>query len=117
MQTPLQVVFQDLNHSEEIEEVVRRHAAELERYFDRITACRVVVQATHPHHDNGRVYHVRIDLSVPHKEILVTHDHDRKGTHQDVYAAIGDSFKAASRQLETYVRKLHGDGRHEDATV
>lgn len=112
MQKPLQVVFRDLNHSDEIEDLVRRHAEELEQYFDRITGCRVVVQASHPHQDNRRVYSVHIDASLPHKEILVTHDRDRDGTHHDVYTAIGDSFRAARRQLETYVRKLRGDGSH-----
>ena len=115
MQKPIQVVFQDLNHSDEIEEVVRRHAEDLDQYFDRITGCRVVVQASYPHQHKGRVYTVRIDVSVPHKEILVTHDHDRNGAHHDVYAAIAASFRVATRQLETYVRKVRGDLRHYEA--
>ena len=47
MESPLQVVFHDLERSDAIEEAVRKHAADLDNHFDRITSCRVVVGAPH----------------------------------------------------------------------
>lgn len=109
MQTPLQVVFHDLERSEAIEDAVRRHAEELENHFDRITKCRVVVEAPHRSSHRGRVYSVRIDIAVPRKEIVVDRDSGRDEKHADVYVAINDAFKAAKRQLSDYAQKLRGE--------
>ena len=109
MQTPLQVVFHGLERSAAIEEDVRRHAAELEKHFDRITRCRVVVDAPHQSQHKGRVYAVRIDLSVPRKEIVVDHHQGDKQAHEDVYVAIHDAFKAAARRLDDHAQRLRGD--------
>ncbi len=109
MQTPLQVIFHDLERSEAIEQAVERHAVDLERHFDRITSCRVVVEAPHRSQHKGRVYAVRIELGVPRKDIVVTREPGRDEKHEDVYVAIGDAFKAAKRQLRDYAQKLRGD--------
>lgn len=48
---------------------VQEEAAKLDRYFDRITSCRVIVEAPHRHHRRGEPFHVRIELGVPGKEL------------------------------------------------
>ena len=115
MESPLQVVFHDLERSDAIEEAVRKHAADLDNHFDRITSCRVVVGAPHRHHSHGRIYSVRIDIHVPRKEIVVNKDHGDDQSHEDVYVAINHAFKAAKRQLDAYSRKLRGDPKHQRA--
>ncbi len=72
-------------------------------------ACRVVVEAPHKHHHRGNIYHVRIDITVPDEELVVSRDPGQQQTHDDVYVAIRDAFKAARRQLEDYARKRRGD--------
>jgi len=114
MQSPLQVVFHDLERSDAIEDAVRKQAAELDTYFDRITACRVVVGAPHRSQHKGRIYSVSIDLSVPRKEIIVNKDHSDDQANEDVYVAINRAFKVARRQLEDYARKLRGDVKHHE---
>jgi ribosomal subunit interface protein len=109
MQSPLQVVFHDLERSDAIEEAVRKHAAELDTHFDRITSCRVVVGAPHRSQHRGRIYSVRIDIGVPRKEIIVNKDHGDDQSHEDVYVAINHAFKAARRQLDEYARKIRGN--------
>ena len=106
MQSPLQIVFHDLERSDAIEEAIRRHADDLDTHFDRITRCRVVVGAPHRHSRHGRIYSVRIDLSVPRKEIIVNKDHGDDHSNEDVYVAINHAFKAAKRQLDDYAEKL-----------
>ena len=109
MQRPLQIVFHELERSEAIESAVRRHAEDLEHFFDRVTSCRVVVEAPHRRHHRGRVYNVRIELGVPRKTIVVDRPHHLDHAHEDVYVAITDAFHAARRQLEDHVRKMRGD--------
>jgi len=108
MQIPVEITFRDLPRWEKAEDEVRKQAAELERYFDRITSCRVVIEAPHLHHQKGQIYHVRVDLTVPGKEIVVKRDPADKKPHEDLYLAIRDAFRAARRQLQDYVRERRG---------
>ena len=104
MQIPLQITIRDIVPSEALEKRIRDKVEKLDRFFNHITSCRVVVEEPHRHHRQGKQYNVRIDISVPGHEIVVNHDH-----HEDVYVALRDAFNAASRQLEDYVRQLRGD--------
>ena len=106
MNIPLQVSFRNLEHSDFIEARIREKVEGLEKYFDRITSCRVVVEAPERHHHKGKLYHLRIELGVPGKEIVVSRKHHDDHSHEDVYVAIRDAFKAAKRQLEDYTRKM-----------
>ncbi len=54
MQIPLQLAFRDVASSSAVEDAIRRRARTLERFSDRITGCRVLVQA-HALNVRGRV--------------------------------------------------------------
>jgi ribosome-associated translation inhibitor RaiA len=108
MQIPMKITFHGLNRSEHLEESIRDWAAKLESVYQRISRCDVVVEA--PHSRQGPRYHVRIDITVPSGEIVVSRDPGSSEGHKDPYVAVRDSFRAARRQLEDHVRKnLHGD--------
>jgi ribosomal subunit interface protein len=109
MQIPVQVTFRNMDPSEAIEANVRKKAGKLERFFDRIVSCRVVVEAPHRRHHKGKLYNLRINLSVPGKDIAVTHKGPKNHAHEDVYVAIRDAFNAAARQLEDHARKQRGE--------
>ena len=104
MQTPVQVTFRDIQPSTAVSEHVERRAAKLDTYFDRITKCHVVVEAPNHAHKHGPKYHVRIDLHVPGKELVVTKNpEDRK---EELHAAVDDAFSDAERVLEEYAHQL-----------
>ncbi len=108
MQIPMKITFHGLNRSERLEEWIREWAAKLESVYQRISRCDVAVEA--PHSRQGPQYHVRIDLTVPSGEIVVSRDPGPNEAHKDPYVAVRDSFRAARRQLEDFVRKnLRGD--------
>jgi cold shock CspA family protein/ribosome-associated translation inhibitor RaiA len=109
MQLPLQITFRDMPHSDSIEQHVRRRAAKLDVFFDRIMACRVAVQAPHRRHLRGKRYHVRIDLTVPGTELAVGRNPPEHLQHEDLHAAVDDAFDDAQRVLEDYARRLRGD--------
>ena len=108
MQIPLELTFHNMDRSDAVEANVRERASKLERYFDRIIGCRVVVEAPHKHSHKGIVYEVRIDISVPGKEIVVNRSGAKNHAHEDVYVAVRDAFSAAARQLEDHARKTRG---------
>lgn len=115
MQLPLQITFRDMEPSDAVEANIRERATRLDRFYDHIMSCRVVVESPHAHHHKGRLFQVKIDVTVPDGELTVNHGHHHKDhSHEDVYVAIRDAFAALRRQLEDYVQKRRGKTkRHE----
>src|ERR1700751_5116270 len=105
MLIPIQISFRHLEYSPSVAAAVRRKAAMLESFFPRITSLRVMIEPLEQRKQMGNIFHVRIDMGVPGKEIVVRHDSKRKYAHEDVYVAIRDAFDVAKRQLEDYVRR------------
>ena len=111
MQTPLQITFHGLPHSEAVEAKIREKAAKLEEFHPGIISCRVVVEEQRLHHHQGRQFNVRIDLRVPGHDIDVNRDH-----HEDVYVALRDAFDAAKRLIEETIREQRGDVKAHEQT-
>jgi ribosomal subunit interface protein len=109
MQRPLEIHFHQMASSPAIEARIREKAAELERFSDRITGCRVIVEKEHRHHHKGNLFRVRIEIDAPGKELAVTHTGPKDHAHEDVYVAIRDAFDAAVRRLEDHVRERGGN--------
>lgn len=108
MQIPLQVTFRDMKSSAAVEERIRERALELEQYYQPVMRCRVVVHAPHRRHHQGKLFHVRIDLTVPGAELVVNREPAAHHAYEDVFVAIRDAFDAARRQLEDYARRQRG---------
>jgi len=104
METPLQIVVRNIAHSDALEARVREDVAKLEAFHPRIISCRVKIEELQKHRRQGRHLRVSIDLRVPGREIVASHDHD-----EDVYVALREAFHSARRQLEDTVRVMRGD--------
>jgi ribosomal subunit interface protein len=109
MQLPVQITFRHMDPSDAVAAQIRERTAELERFFDRIVSCRVVVECRHPRRRQGNLFRVRVDLKVPGSEIVVGRDPEAHHAHEDVYVAIRDAFDATRRLLEDHVRQGRGD--------
>ena len=141
MDIPLTISFRNMTSSASVENQVREKAEKLGSFCDRITSCRVIVEAPHRHHHKGQAFQIHIDLSVPGKQIVIkhapkqlavvklaegsvsenemveNHEASKQGAHADVYVAIRDAFDAAERKLQDYVRRQRGAvKKHERAT-
>ena len=104
MQVSLQTTVRDFPQSEALEARIREKAAKLEEFHSHITICRVTVEELRKHHQQGRHFHVSLDVRVPGREIVVNRAH-----HEDVYVALRDAFDAAKRQLDEVARAKRGD--------
>jgi ribosomal subunit interface protein len=104
MQTPLQISLHGIRKSDALYNAIRERAQKLERYCDRITSCRVVLELDARRRRQGKPLRVRIDVKVPREEIVVTREHD-----EDVMVALRDAFHAARRMLEDRSRQARGD--------
>lgn len=126
MALPLQITFRNMNHSEEVEDWVRSEAEKLETFYKRITDCRVAIEVPHKHHRKGKPLHVRIDLKVPGKEIVIKREPvvmrrslvNRDGAaarripsklpHADLRLVIHAAFKAAARSVHDFAKRRQG---------
>ena len=109
MQTPLQISFLHMDSSAAVEARIRSRVEELDRFFDRIISCRVVVECPNPRHQQGNLFRVRINLNIPGHEIAVGRDPAAHHAYEDVYVAIRDTFDAVRRLLDDHIRKDRGD--------
>lgn len=108
MQLPLQIAFQNMEHSGAIEHKVREKVEKLDQFADHIMGCRVVVGMPHRHHVHGNQYQVRLDITVPDEEIVVNREPAEHTEYRDLDVVLRDAFDAARRQLEDYVRRRRG---------
>jgi ribosomal subunit interface protein len=108
MQIPLQITFRGISHSDAVEANIREKVSKLDRFHSHIISCRVAVEAEHHRHHQGNQYHIRIDITAPNKELVISREHHDRKAYEDIYVAIRDAFNAATRQLEDYARVQRG---------
>ncbi|MFI3156259.1 MAG: HPF/RaiA family ribosome-associated protein [Methylococcaceae bacterium] len=114
MQIPLQITFRGIPHSDAVEAKIREKVSKLERFYAHIMGCRVAVESEHHRHHQGNQYHIRLDITTPRKELVISRDHHDKKAYEDVYVAMRDAFNAATRQLEDYARVQRGKVKTHD---
>lgn len=112
MDVPLDIRFHNLNTSDALEAAIRERAGKLNKLYDRLTSCRVAVEAPHKQHRKGNIFTVTISMGVPGGELKVNrepHKAKERYASPDLYKALRDAFDAAERQLTEYRDKLRGD--------
>ncbi len=135
MTIPLQVTFRNMKHSAEVEGWIRAEAEKLETFYHRIIGCRVAIELPHRHHKKGKPLHIRIDLTLPGKEIVVKREPvaihrtpvngeaaasmraQAKSPHADLQLAIHDAFKSAGRRVQDFARRRRGQVKKHKAVL
>ena len=104
MQIPLEITAHHFSLNDALEAMIRERAEGLEKFYPRLIRCHVTIEGPGNHHRTGGPYDVKVDLSVPGKELVVT-----RQTGEDVNVVLRDAFDAARRQLQDFARKQRGD--------
>ena len=115
MALPPQVTLRGVEPSPALERAIARKLRWLERFYPRITGCRVTLDAPHRHRRQGRLYHVRIDLTVPGDELVVARNPSLHAAHEEALVAVADAFDAARRELMDYARRRRGQVKEHTA--
>jgi ribosome-associated translation inhibitor RaiA len=105
----VRITWHGIDPSPAIERVLRRKASWIRRYHPRITGCRVTVEAPHRHHRKGRLYGVRIEVTVPGGDRTVTRSSSLDHEHEDLLVAIRDAFDAVRRELMDHAHRRRGE--------
>lgn len=117
MPIPLQITFRNMDASGAVRTKIEEHADKLAQFHNRVMSCRVVVDAPHRRHRQGKIYHVSIDATVPGTEIAVNRAPGEHHAHEDVYVAVRDAFNALARRLEDVARTRRGDTKTHEASA
>jgi ribosome-associated translation inhibitor RaiA/cold shock CspA family protein len=112
----VEIAFHHVENSAPVEAEIRARIGDLERIYDRLTACRVRVDQR-ASNSNGTIPPVvRIELGIPGtKDLVVSHEPEhlqRKFQRPDLQNAINEAFRKAERQLSDL--KTSRDGRTKD---
>lgn len=105
MVNPLQITFRGMAPSAALTAAIEARAARLDRFHPRITTGHVVFEQLHHHHQHGNLFEARLELTVPGGVIRVGHERHDRHAHEDPYVVVRDTFDAARRQLEDFVRQ------------
>jgi ribosomal subunit interface protein len=114
MQVPLEVSYRNLEGSPAIDEHIRARVQHLERLAPNLIGCKVMVEAPHRQHHQGKIYHVRVHITLPGHEVVASRDPAEHHAHEDVYVALRDAFDAAERRLQDVLRRMRGQVKHHD---
>ena len=100
MQTPIQVVFHGMDHSDAIETRITEEMEKLEKIYSRITDCRVTVESPHRSHRKGTLFDIGIHLSLPGTAVDIRSNNNP--AHSDIYVAVHDAFDTLASKLREY---------------
>lgn len=110
MQVPIRTVLKDIPNPTDVRAQVLKAAEVLERFHDRITACRVAVTNPDTRHRSGGLYDVHVILRVPgHDDIAVSRRAGDQGEREHLPAALRKAFAQVRRRLQDTVREMRND--------
>lgn len=101
------IVFAHIPRSEALDAAIRRRVEHLTQYCADLHACRVVVDQAQRHSHQGRLFEVRVDVTLNGRELVVN-----RSQHEDVYVAMREAFDGMVRQIEDAVRRRRAGPQH-----
>jgi ribosomal subunit interface protein len=110
MELGLQITARDIEITDAIRAEITEKAEKLDKYYERIMRCKVVLDSPKRHQHEGKLYSLNIYLTVPGGGELVV----KREPNKDLYVAIRDSFQAARRKLEDFARQQRLDVKHHE---
>jgi ribosome-associated translation inhibitor RaiA len=114
MEIPVEIHFHGLERSDAIERRVHAKVAKLAKHFERMTRCRVVVEAPHRNPLRPKVYLVKIEIAVPGRSpIVVMNAREGNDAAEELGLALRDAFEAACRKLDDVAARLQGRSKLE----
>lgn len=108
MKKSLQITFRHMPVSEALSATLHEKMERLEHVCADIIGSEILIETPHHHHQQGRRFHVRLEIQVPGERIVITRTPEQNPEYEDVHVVVRDVFDAARRRLETYQEKKRG---------
>lgn len=108
MQTPVEIIFHEMEPLPHVEQRVRERVARLAKFFERIIGVHVVVEAAHRRPKGSADYEVRLEVTVPGGVLTINRKPGDDRYHRDPLVALRDAFDAMERKLRRWKREHSG---------
>jgi ribosome-associated translation inhibitor RaiA len=108
MQSEPIIRFRNVDRSEAVETQIRRRTDELEKRFDRIVGCEILVEAAQKRKISGQEFKVHLKVRIPGPDIDVSQSSDLAGSLENINLAVHRAFDTAARQLVERKRRMSG---------
>lgn len=105
MDVPPEIAFRGLEPNDALKERILEGIEDLEEVYDRLVSCRVMVEDTTSARSTGKIYRVRLELSVPHQTVVVDRRPGGNEDTRDVYQELKNGFDTARRRLHDLKEK------------
>jgi putative sigma-54 modulation protein len=109
MEVPVHIMFVQMVATAVLEADIHEKVDALQTLCDRITSCRISIEAPSRHHHKGGHFRVRIDIHVPGDQLVVGRTPDQHSAHEDAHVALREAFRAMRGKLEEYVQRQRGE--------
>lgn len=115
MQTPVEIIWHEMEPAPHVEKRLRQRLARLGKFFDRIIGCHVVVEKAHRRHRVGNAYEVRLEVTVPGGILTIDRKPGDDHAHTDPLVAVRDAFDAMERKLRRWKDEHSGRPEPDEA--
>ena len=114
MQEPLEISFNNVEKTPQLETLIHERAERLEAICDELISCHVDLARPQADQDSSTDtvgnYYVRIDLSVPESSPFVVNGDSSQGdAHETVYTVVRSTFEELERQLKEQTENLNSN--------
>jgi hypothetical protein len=99
MSSMLQIHFRGFPPSEALCAEIEGRFAKLQELVDTVASGIVVVEQPHRHHRQGKLFHVRVEVSAEGLHLVAGSEPGRR-SHEVASVAVHDCFRAVERQLK-----------------
>jgi ribosomal subunit interface protein len=115
MDVPLELSFHHAQKTDELEKLIQKRVARLEKFHQHLVSCRVAVEQPQTHQRSGNPYRVRIEVRVPPGHDLIVDAQPKKhAMHDPLERVLLDAFKAMERQLKKLAARQSMAVKHHD---
>lgn len=106
------VTIRDLPPSAALEQHIGEKLDKIDKFCSEIMHFDVVVEQAQKNKNNGKLYNTRLAISVPGEDFAINN-----AVNEDVYVSVRDAFDAATRKLQTYMRRRRREVKHHDIPI
>jgi ribosome-associated translation inhibitor RaiA len=97
MAFPVQISYHGVDPSDSLNKLIHTEAAKLEKFFDGIVSCRVLVEHRDGHGHTAAPLHIRLNILVPGADLAI-----------DSEPTVREAFRGAKRRIKEYAQRKAG---------
>lgn len=113
MDVPPEIAFRGVEPTDRLKALILDGIDALEEVHPRVVSCRTMVADDTPDRHSGNNYRVRLDIGIPHKNVIVDETPDG-GEPRPLDQVIRDAFKIGRKRLQKEKDLQRGDVKSHD---